>query len=60
MIRFFKAFNQLENIYITNFYTIQTAYQLSMAGLSRPKVVPARHAIFLQTVFDCNLTATDI
>ena len=32
---------------------IQTANPLSWAGLTRPKVVPARHAAFPQQVFDC-------
>jgi len=37
---------------------MQTANLLSRAGISRPLVVPARHGLFLQKVFDCHLTAT--
>ena len=35
----------------------QTANHLSRAGLSRPIVVPAKNALFLQKGFHCHLTA---
>ena len=45
------------NVYSQTRY-MQTDNQLSRSGLSRPLVVPAWHAIFLQKVFDCHLTDT--
>ena len=46
----------LEVVPIISFSSYAPAYK-QYNKISRPIVVPVRHAIFLQKVFDCHLTA---